>query len=218
MTPPFSPSLHGTQAVALYRKRDPESADETECLENVFLCLCTALLQVRTRPVRVIDGCVVHCLRMKVTHTPSLRTPTACVCVCWQPENQDKFLACEGMELLVRCLKEGKQAAAGALKAVKYATSNYHRGCCEALVAAGGLKYVFPALMGRGAGAGAGSKKKPVDGGAGREAEEAAVAVVSQLVGRLHDCEKDDMGARLLLKLTENEGEKLDRCSELFVK
>ena len=167
----------------MYRKRDPVSADELECLENVFLCLCTALLQ---------------------------------------PENQDKFLACEGMELVVRCLKEGKQAAAGALKVVKYATSSYHRGCCEALVAAGGLKYVFPALMGRGAGAGAGAgaggKKKQGEGGAGREAEEAAVAVVSQLVGRLHDCETDDVGARLLLKLTENEGEKLDRCSELFVK
>jgi beta-catenin-like protein 1 len=160
----------------LYRKKDPESPDEEECQENLFLCLCTALLH---------------------------------------PENQDKFLACEGMELMVRCLKEQKHAAICALRVVKYATSNNHRACCEKFVAVGGLKYAFPALMGRGLSS---SVKKKISEGAGRDAEETAIAVVSQLVSTLFDCPTDDVGARLLLKFTENEGEKLDRCSELFAK
>jgi hypothetical protein len=32
------------QAVSMYRKKDPEGADEKECVENLFNCLSSALV------------------------------------------------------------------------------------------------------------------------------------------------------------------------------
>ena len=32
------------QTVALYRKKDPATMDEEECMENLFQCVCTTLL------------------------------------------------------------------------------------------------------------------------------------------------------------------------------
>lgn len=48
------------------------AADEQECVENLFLSLCSVLMA---------------------------------------RENQFKFLACEGFELMLRCLKEQQYAA-----------------------------------------------------------------------------------------------------------
>lgn len=33
------------QAVAKYKKKDPASPDEEECCENLFNCLCSALVR-----------------------------------------------------------------------------------------------------------------------------------------------------------------------------
>ena len=32
------------QIVFQYRKKDPTGSDERECVQNMFLCLCTALM------------------------------------------------------------------------------------------------------------------------------------------------------------------------------
>jgi hypothetical protein len=54
--------------------------------------------------------------------------------------------------------------------------------------------------------------------GSHRDAEEAAIAIISQLIIRLHDCSEDNVSQRLLNKLTENGAEKLERCAELCAK
>lgn len=163
------------QAVSLYRKRDPVTLDEEECVENLFSCLCTTLLQ---------------------------------------KDNQRRFVTCEGMELMVRCLSEQKHAAVCAMKVIKYATSS-NKFSCERLVSAGGMKHVFPLLMGRGLPK---RMKKASGAGTSREAEETAIAVISQLILQLHDVHENDISQRLLSKLVESEGEKLDRCAELCAK
>ena len=33
------------EAVAMYKKRNPKTADEQECCENLFNCLCSALVR-----------------------------------------------------------------------------------------------------------------------------------------------------------------------------
>ena len=32
------------QCISYYRKREPQSSDEKECISNLFLCLCALLL------------------------------------------------------------------------------------------------------------------------------------------------------------------------------
>ena len=54
--------------------------------------------------------------------------------------------------------------------------------------------------------------------GNSRDVEETVIAIISQLIIQLHDCNEDDVAQRLLKKMTDNNGEKLDRCTELCVK
>ena len=63
-------------------------------------------------------------------------------------ENQSKFRMAEGIELMIRCLKERKFAALSAIKVLNFALSG-NLDNCERLIEAGGLKYVFPLIMGR---------------------------------------------------------------------
>ena len=44
------------------------------------------------------------------------------------------------------------------------------------------------------------------------------IAIISQLIIQLHDCNEEDIAQRLLKKMTDSNGEKLDRCAELCVK
>ena len=101
-----------------------------------------------------------------------------------------------------------------ALRVLKYATSG-HRGCCEKLISVGGLKFVFPTLLGRGLPK---LKRKKSGKGSSQEIEETAIGLISQLVTEVHDSLTDDACYRLLIKFTENEREKLERCCELFIK
>jgi beta-catenin-like protein 1 len=73
------------QIVSQYRKREPDTSEEQECVQNIFLSLCTALMDA---------------------------------------DNKNHFRSCEGMELMVRCLKENKYAASCASRAITYAITN----------------------------------------------------------------------------------------------
>jgi len=135
------------QSVASYRKRDPQSAEECEYLENCLDALSAALLS---------------------------------------RNNARAFLEAEGVELMVRCLRERVHGGGGALKCLSFALSGsssassksaaaaasganenkdqkedddedddrdkdddpYIRAC-ETFVDAGGLKYLFPSYMGK---------------------------------------------------------------------
>lgn len=93
---------------------------------------------------------------------------------------------------------------------LKYATTNNKANCAK-LVEAGGLKHLFPLLMGRGL-----PKSCSRDADEKTEAEHSCVATLAQLCTHLHDVSEKDCCARLLLKFVENDGEKLVRCVDLF--
>jgi beta-catenin-like protein 1 len=94
-----------------YRKRQPTTKEEEECVENLFDALATCLLV---------------------------------------PANRARFRAAEGFELMLRVVGEAGFARYGALRTISHAVANSAENC-TALVAAGGLKAVFPAFMGKGA-------------------------------------------------------------------
>lgn len=170
------------EAIAMYRKRDPVSIDEQECIDNLFLCLCTVLME---------EGI------------------------------QSKFLTYEGSDLLIRCLKEQKHAAICSIRAINYAILN-NKTACEKFVEDGGFKYIFPVLMGRGLPKSELKKmnKHKSNGSASfskKDIEDAVLSICSQFCLQLHDSTKHDAASRLLGKFLENEGEKLERCIEIYL-
>ncbi|CAM9203565.1 unnamed protein product, partial [Phaeothamnion confervicola] len=65
-------------------------------------------------------------------------------------DNQDRFRKNEGIELMVRCLREKKFAAWPAIRVLDFACTN-NKANCHRLVQAQGLGALCPMLMGRGA-------------------------------------------------------------------
>ena len=70
-------------------------------------------------------------------------------------DNVADFVEAEGIELMLRCLRQKVHAGGGALKVLNFAlsgsstSSNVYRVACEAFVSAGGLKIIFPLYMSR---------------------------------------------------------------------
>mmetsp|Transcript_37492 Transcript_37492/g.54887 ORF Transcript_37492/g.54887 Transcript_37492/m.54887 type:complete len:828 (+) Transcript_37492:271-2754(+) len=129
------------QSIAPYRKKDPETEEECETLENIFDALAASLFSCSL--------------------------------------NVQPFLDAQGIELMLRCLREKVHAGGGALRVLNYVLSgNSSNGvgnavvikkeeveeenadnndatmvsmrACEQFVDAGGLKVLFPLFMGRG--------------------------------------------------------------------
>ena len=71
--------------------------------------------------------------------------------ITFSPTNVQAFLDGQGIELVLRCLKEKVHAGGVALKLLDFSGSDpLYQKACEHLVAeAGGLKYLFPLYMGR---------------------------------------------------------------------
>lgn len=83
----------------------------------------------------------------------SLLTPQFLVllssCISFSTRNLEAFLEGQGIELVLRCLKERVHAGGCALKLLDFFGSEpIHKRACESLVRAGGLKYIFPLLLG----------------------------------------------------------------------
>ncbi|KAL7448151.1 hypothetical protein ACHAWC_000394, partial [Mediolabrus comicus] len=73
-------------------------------------------------------------------------------------DNVADFVEAEGIELMLRCLRQKVHAGGGALKVLNFALSgttassslsNVYRNACETFVSAGGLKVIFPLYMSR---------------------------------------------------------------------
>jgi beta-catenin-like protein 1 len=174
-------NLHGVngmemllQCVASYRKKDIIGMEEEECIENIFLCLNSTLIE--------------H-------------------------DNHDKFLNCEGFELLIRCIKEQKYASICSIKSISFAITN-NKVSCEKFIENGGLKYIFPVLIGRGLPKN--SKKKGSN--SNKDIEDSIIKIICELCLNLYDSTVHDSSARLLNKFIDNENEKVDRCIELYLK
>lgn len=68
----------------------------------------------------------------------------------YSPAAVEAFVAAQGVELVVRCLKERVYAGAVTLQWLDFAGSDRaYRHACEHLVAAGALRYLFPLFLGR---------------------------------------------------------------------
>lgn len=165
------------QAIAIYRKRPLDRVDEQECVENLFLCLCSALMI---------------------------------------PSNQAHFLAAEGFELMIKCLSEQQYAAGCTFQVLSYAVTKYRAGC-ERLIEVGGLKHIFPVLVGKGL------KKalKKTSSGEKRNIEESVISIIAQLCLQLHGSSAsnhDENCQRLAMKFVDHDYEKLNACVELFSK
>lgn len=89
------------QIVYQYRKKDPEGADEKECVQNMFQCICTVIMDkdnlARWEPIQ----------KLVILHVQPNKTINMIVSLSWFC----RFLAKEGLELMLRYLKENKFAA-----------------------------------------------------------------------------------------------------------
>jgi beta-catenin-like protein 1 len=107
------------QSIAPYRKRDPETAEEVEILENLYDALA-ACLQNAANAQAFVDGQGVE-LMLRCIRSGGHGGYGACKIL---------HFACSGPSLPT----EGETA---------------YKSACETLVEAGGLKQIFPLFMGR---------------------------------------------------------------------
>jgi beta-catenin-like protein 1 len=130
-------------------------------------------------------------------------------------QNMHAFLDYQGVELVVRCLKERVHAGGVALKWLDFGTGNdkVHRLACQQLVDAGALKFLFPMFMGRSLPkqALAPTKKQKKEWNVSMETT--LIRIMYTLTHQLRDDSPHDALARLLAKF--NDDEKCDRLVEL---
>lgn len=127
-----------------------------------------------------------------------------------EKENQIKFVACEGFELMIRILKEAKYSAICSIKSINYALID-NPAACSKLIDVGGLKYIFPILTGKGLPKA--DKKSHL-----LSIEEDIISIMSQLAQHLCNSQTNDCSTRLLLKFIENDFEKFKKCVDYYVK
>ncbi|GKY93697.1 hypothetical protein MPSEU_000336900 [Mayamaea pseudoterrestris] len=131
--------------------------------------------------------------------------------------NVKAFVDCQGIELVVRCLKEKVHAGGAALAWNDFASGNetIHRQACERLVDAGALKYLFPIFMGRSL------PKQALQSNAKEQKEgilsmeTTVIRIFYGLTRHLSDESPHDVKARFLAKFVDDE--KCDRLVELCI-
>nr|CCA23071.1 betacateninlike protein putative [Albugo laibachii Nc14] len=133
-------------------------------------------------------------------------------------EAKDRFRHLEGLELLLRLLKD--QTAfmyAGALRLLDLSLMESPRNC-EHVVEIGGLKQIFAILMGK---TGRYKSSHVTKGSLERlqeKQEEYIINIITSLCVYLSEQARADGFARFHLKLVEKEYEKLDRLIDLFAR
>lgn len=71
-------------------------------------------------------------------------------CISFSTSNVTSFLDGQGIELVIRCLKERMHAGGSSLKLLDFfGSEEIYKTAAEKLVIAGGLKYLFPIFVGR---------------------------------------------------------------------
>ena len=140
------------------------------------------------------------------------------------------FVKAEGVELMLRCVREGKHAAACALRVLAAALAPARPRDAEdparRFFEAGGLKVIFPALAGRGAAKGAivgdatkrsrKKKRKRRLRDEQRDLDEHVVSIVASLCLYAAPDAPDLAHKRLVHKFLENGGEKIRKLAERY--
>lgn len=103
------------------------------------------------------------------------------------------------------------------MKALSFSVSE-NREACVRLIEAGGLKFVFPLIMGRGLPDDL--EKKKATHQDRKEVEGNVISIISQLCIQIFGVDDADITSsqRLIGKFIENQFEKIDRLVELFSK
>ena len=134
------------------------------------------------------------------------------------PSAQTRFLELQGMELMIKCMKEQRYAALCAVKVINYAITDNKKNA-EKLIEVGGLKYIFPMFLGRGLPKiMVMSKKKSLNSEQKETLEEDIISTICQICMLLHDSTAHDCSIRIISKFLENDHEKIDHSTELIVK
>ncbi|KAG3118184.1 hypothetical protein PI124_g3583 [Phytophthora idaei] len=134
------------------------------------------------------------------------------------PEAQKQFRRLEGLELLLRFMKDRKRLVfGGALRAMDHALMGNARNC-ERLVEIGGLRSVFSVFMGRHGKYKSSSSSKASKANEKAKEEENAASLVASMCAWMHEKAPADGYDRLHAKFVENDMEKVDRLVDLFAK
>ncbi|KAG2784013.1 hypothetical protein JG687_00001099 [Phytophthora cactorum] len=134
------------------------------------------------------------------------------------PEAQKQFRRLEGLELLLRFMKDRKRLVfGGALRAMDHALMGNARNC-ERLVEIGGLPSVFSVFMGRHGKYKSSSSSKASKANEKAKEEENAASLVASMCAWMREKAPADGYDRLHAKFVENDMEKVDRLVDLFAK
>jgi len=162
-------------------------------------------------------------------------------------DNVIDFVNAEGIELMLRCIRQKVHSGGGALKVLNFAlsgsstSSDAYRTACETFVHAGGLKLLFPLYMGRKStipcpaacseGGSSLAKKGSANNASKRakraaharkkwlnEVEQNTINIMYALTRHIDTNSKYDAHSRILVKFVEEDCEKCDRTIELCLK
>ena len=109
------------QALAYYKRRDPQTPDEIEMMENLFDCLCSALMFAPNRE-RFLKGeglqlMILMLKERKMSRRPALKVLNHAMCNSEGAENCVKFVEVYGLRSLfpvfMKPPKSSKKAASG---------------------------------------------------------------------------------------------------------
>ncbi|GMF57497.1 unnamed protein product [Phytophthora fragariaefolia] len=134
------------------------------------------------------------------------------------PEAQQQFRRLEGLELLLRFMKDRQRLVfGGALRVMDHALMGNARNC-ERLIEIGGLRSVLSVFMGRHGKYKSASSTKASKASDRAKEEENAVSLVASMCAWVREKAPADGYDRLHAKFVENEMEKVDRVVDLFAK
>ncbi|CAH0480074.1 unnamed protein product [Peronospora belbahrii] len=134
------------------------------------------------------------------------------------PEAQTQFRRLEGLELLLRFMKDRKRFMfSGALCGMDHALMGNARNC-ERLIEIGGLRTIFSVFMGRHSKYESTSITKASKASKHAKEEENVVSLIASLCAWVCENAPVDGYDRLHAKFVENDMEKIDRLVDLFVK
>ncbi|KAK1939920.1 Beta-catenin-like protein 1 [Phytophthora citrophthora] len=134
------------------------------------------------------------------------------------PDGQTQFRRLEGLELMLRFMKDRKRFVfSGALRAMDHALMGNARNC-ERLIEIGGLRSIFSVFMGRYGKYKSSSSTKATKASEKAKEEENATSLVASVCAWVRKEAPVDGYDRLHAKFVENEMEKVDRLVELFAK
>ncbi|CAL1605477.1 unnamed protein product [Knipowitschia caucasica] len=131
------------------------------------------------------------------------------LCSCLMlPNNRDRFLKGEGLQLMNLMLREKKMSRTSALKVLDHGMIGPEGADnCHKFVDILGLRTIFPLFMKT-------PKKMKKTGAIEKEHEEHVCSIIASMLRNL----KSQQRSRLLTKFTENDCEKVDRLMELYFK